>query len=217
MEAVILKSRAISQDPFFQKEQQSKYQKHMRSIRTITSEKLKNLEGWSEEVASMASTLRKSKSAAKVFRQREDKSQLKKDNMTLLKRIWHLEPTVDTFKNDKFQYVSGSNWHQQKKKMGDIKVENQKIASKMHTHDFKATDYKKKLRDEIKEYIELREHVRKFKPKQSPQKRVASERKLVKLEKIVNEKENIEAKKKESEGHKNTEEKGEEIRGERRF
>ena len=46
MEAVILKSRAISQDPFFQKEQEGKYQKHMRSIRTITSEKLKNLEGW---------------------------------------------------------------------------------------------------------------------------------------------------------------------------
>ena len=48
MEAVILKSRAISQDPFFQKEQDSKYQKHVRSIRNITSEKMKNLEGWSE-------------------------------------------------------------------------------------------------------------------------------------------------------------------------
>ena len=70
----------------------------------------------------MTATLRKSKSAAKVFRQREDKSQLKKDNMTLLKRIWHLEPTVDSFKNDKFQYVSGSNWHHHKKKLSEIKV-----------------------------------------------------------------------------------------------
>lgn len=37
MEAVIIGSRAINQDVFFQKEQDSKYSKHMNSIRTITN------------------------------------------------------------------------------------------------------------------------------------------------------------------------------------
>ena len=35
----------------------------------------------------------------------------------------------------------------------------------MQTHDFKVNDYKKKLKQEIQQYIELREHVRKFRPK----------------------------------------------------
>lgn len=149
---------------------------------------MRNLDGWSREVESMAATLRKSKSAAKIFREREDKSHLKKENMSLLKRIWHLEPTVDTYKDDKYQYISGSNWHHHKKKLGEIKQENQKIVKKMHTHDFKAGDYKKRIKEEIKEYIELREHIRKFKPKQSPSKRTLSERQPVKLEKINPEK-----------------------------
>ena len=101
----------------------------------------------------MTSTLRKSKSAAKVFREREEKSELKKKNMGLLKRIWHLEPTIDSYNSNRFQHVSGSNWHQHQQQMQHIKQENQKIVQKMQTHHLEVKEYKKKLKDEIKEYM----------------------------------------------------------------
>jgi hypothetical protein len=41
--------------------------------------------------------------------------------MCLLKKIWNLEPTIKTFNEDRFQYISGSNWNQQKKKLSEIK------------------------------------------------------------------------------------------------
>lgn len=37
--------------------------------------------------------------------------------MFLLKKIWHLQPSVSTFHPDRYQYVSGSNWNNQKKKL----------------------------------------------------------------------------------------------------
>lgn len=44
--------------------------------------------------------------------------------MNLLKRIWGLEPTVNTFNEDRYQYKSGSNWNQHKMKLSQIKGEN---------------------------------------------------------------------------------------------
>ena len=121
MEAVIIGSRSINQDLFREKERESKYKKHIDSISTITNQNLRWGQGWEAEVKTMTETLRKSKSAAKVFREREEKSELKKKNMGLLKRIWHLEPTIDSYNTNKFQHVSGSNWHHHQQQMNHIK------------------------------------------------------------------------------------------------
>ncbi len=208
MDAVIIGSRAVSQDPFREKQKESKYRKHIDSIATITNNKGHLGEGWPEEIKSMTETMRKSKSAARVFREREEKSELKKKNMGLLKRIWHLEPTIDSYHKNKFQHRSGSNWHHHQQQMSQIKQENQKIVQKMHTHNLEVKDYKKRLKEEIKEYIELREHVRKIKPQHAakPKQRASSERKLapgapLKLQKIEHQaKEKIRTKGKEEEG-----------------
>ena len=117
MEAIILGSRSINQDKFFQKGQQDKYKKHRETLGSITKEKQRIVKEWEREVESMSSTLRKSKSAAKVFKERQDKDHLKEENMFLLKRIWHVEPSITTFHADKYQFVSGSNWNHHKKKL----------------------------------------------------------------------------------------------------
>jgi hypothetical protein len=41
--------------------------------------------------------------------------------MFLLKKIWNLEPTLKTFNEGRYQYISGSNKTQQKKKLSEIK------------------------------------------------------------------------------------------------
>lgn len=73
--------------------------------------------------------------------------------MSLLKKIWHLQPSVRTFHPDHYQYVSGSNWNNQKKKLEQIKQENKIIAMKVVHQHIDPTDYKKKLKEEIREYI----------------------------------------------------------------
>jgi len=67
--------------------------------------------------------------------------------MHLLKKIWNLEPTISTFNSDKFQYVSGSNWSQYKKKQECIREENKKIGQKVLMHKVEVEDYKKKLKE----------------------------------------------------------------------
>jgi hypothetical protein len=66
--------------------------------------------------------------------------------MSLLKRIWNLEPTIKTFANDKFQFVSGSNWNLHRKKQEQIKQDNLKIGQKVLLQQIEVKDYKKKLK-----------------------------------------------------------------------
>jgi hypothetical protein len=66
--------------------------------------------------------------------------------MGLLKRIWNLEPTVNSFSNDKFQFISGSNWTQTKRKLEEIKVQNKKLGLKVLQQQMEVKDYKKKLK-----------------------------------------------------------------------
>ncbi len=87
--------------------------------------------------------------------------------MHLLKKIWHAEPAISTFSSDKFQHVSGSNWNLHKKKVEQIKEENKLIGKKIFEKQLETMDFKKKLKQEIKEYIELRNSIRKFKFKRS--------------------------------------------------
>ena len=66
--------------------------------------------------------------------------------MTLLKKIWHLQPSVDTYNRDKYQYVSGSHWNQHKRKLEQIKEENKLIGKKVMHQQLEHSDYKKKLK-----------------------------------------------------------------------
>ena len=84
--------------------------------------------------------------------------------MNLLKKIWYLQPSVDTFNKDKYQYVSGSHWNQHKRKLQQIKEENKVIGQKVMHQQFEQSDYKKKLKEDIKDYIQLRNSIRKCKP-----------------------------------------------------
>lgn len=111
----------------------------------------------------MALTLRKSKTTAKMFRDKEEKSHLKEKNLSLLKKIWNLQPSVNTFHQDRYQFTSGSNWGLRKKNMDQIKQENKLIALKVTHQHVDPNDYKKKLKEEIKSYIELRDGIRKMK------------------------------------------------------
>ena len=99
--------------------------------------------------------------------------------MFLLKKIWHIEPSFNTFNSDKYKYVSGSNWNLHKKKLEQIKEENKMIGKKVLTTQFIAGDYKKKLKEQIKEYIELRDSIRKFKLKDNKEKRTKSQKKTL--------------------------------------
>lgn len=85
--------------------------------------------------------------------------------MNLLKKIWHLQPSVDTFHSDRYQFVSGSNWNLHKKKLDQIKEENRKLGQKVLHHQIDPADYKKKLKEEIKDYLELKNSIRKCKGK----------------------------------------------------
>lgn len=51
--------------------------------------------------------------------------------MHLLKKIWNLEPTIKTFNQDRYQYISGSNWNQQKRKLSEIKEENKRLEKQL--------------------------------------------------------------------------------------
>ena len=73
--------------------------------------------------------------------------------MSLLKKIWNLQPSVKTYNSDKYQYVSGSNWNLHKRKLEQIKEENKWIGKKVMHQIIDSGDYKKKLKDEIKDYI----------------------------------------------------------------
>lgn len=95
----------------------------------------------------MTSTLRKSKSAARIFREKESHSQLKESNLNLLKRIWNLQPSVDTFNRDRYQYVSGSNWNLHKRKLEEIKEQNKLIGQKVLHQQVDSADYKKRLKE----------------------------------------------------------------------
>lgn len=46
MEAIMLGSRSIMQDRFFQKEQEEKYRKHQESIKLISRERQPSVRGW---------------------------------------------------------------------------------------------------------------------------------------------------------------------------
>lgn len=96
--------------------------------------------------------------------------------MLLLKKIWHIEPSFNTFNSDKFQYVSGSNWSLHKKKIQQIKQENKAIGKKFLQQQLETADYKKKLKQDIKGYIELRDSIRKFKPDDGKPKRMKSQK-----------------------------------------
>lgn len=67
--------------------------------------------------------------------------------MNLLRKIWHLQPSVKTFSTDKYQYVSGSNWNLHKKKLEQIKQENKVIGKKVLHQQADSQDYKKRLKD----------------------------------------------------------------------
>lgn len=121
MEALKLSSRAVVQDRFFQKDQEEKYRRHQASMKTIYGERNGQLQEWQKEVDNVASTLRKSKTTSKLFREKEEKSHLKGENMSLLKRIWNLQPSVKTYHQDRYQYSSGSNWSRHKKDLDQIR------------------------------------------------------------------------------------------------
>lgn len=107
--------------------------------------------------------------------------------MNLLKRIWHQNPSVKTFNSDRYQYVSGSNWNLHKKKLEQIKEENKLIGKKVLHQQPDLGDYKKRLKEEIKGYIDLRDSIRKHKFKEAKQKNSKSEKKIVagvKLDKL---------------------------------
>ena len=107
--------------------------------------------------------------------------------MNLLKRIWHQNPSVKTFNSDRYQYVSGSNWNLHKKKLEQIKEENKLIGKKVLHQQPDLGDYKRRLKEEIKEYIELRDGIRKHKFKEPKQKGHKSQKKIiagVKLDKL---------------------------------
>lgn len=107
--------------------------------------------------------------------------------MSLLKRIWNLEPSVKTFANDKFQFVSGSNWNLHRKKQEQIKQDNLKIGQKVLLQQIEVKDYKKKLKEEIKEYIELRDSIRKIKPLPKTKRALSEKKEGVKLGKLDSE------------------------------
>ena len=98
------------------------------------------------------------------------------------------------------QYVSGSNWYYKKRQAQAIKEENKRIASNIINTKIDTKDYKKKIQNEIKEYLGLRDQIRKFKLEDSQKKdkkRINSERGLVTLKLNDNDSnENIENEKK---------------------
>lgn len=105
--------------------------------------------------------------------------------MSLLKRIWHIQPSVKTFHQDQYQFTSGSNWGFRKKNMDQIRQENKLIALKMNHQNVDYIDYKKKLKEEIKSYIELRDGIRKIRDDKSKNcKSQKKETTALKLDKI---------------------------------
>ena len=60
--------------------------------------------------------------------------------------------------------MSGSNFHYKKRRADSVKEENKKLATNILLKKNDVKDYKKKMDNEIKEYLELRNHIRKMKP-----------------------------------------------------
>lgn len=70
--------------------------------------------------------------------------------MFLLKKIWNLEPSVNTFNEDRYQHISGSNKIHQKKKMSEIKEENERHEKKLQLQQhIQKDEFKKKLKQNI--------------------------------------------------------------------
>jgi hypothetical protein len=79
--------------------------------------------------------------------------------------------------------VSGSNWTHHQKKQAEIKDENRRLGRKMLIQHLEKQDFKTKLKAEIKDYLELRDSIRKMKKSTDARiKRTLSENKI-KIEK----------------------------------
>jgi hypothetical protein len=79
--------------------------------------------------------------------------------------------------------VSGSNRAYQQRRQAEIKDENKRIGRKMLLQKLEVPDFKNKLKAEIKDYIELRDSIRRIKNSSEGKiKRTLSENKI-KIEK----------------------------------
>lgn len=75
-----------------------------------------------------------------------------------------MPPKVETQNGDsKYQFVSGSHRTFHLKKQAEIKQENNRIIRKAVIQRLEKRDFKEKMREEIKDYLELRDGIRRFK------------------------------------------------------
>lgn len=107
--------------------------------------------------------------------------------MFLLKKIWGQGAAVQNFSEGKFQFVSGSNWNHSQRVVKGIKEENKRIIQKIGTIVMD-TDYHKKLKADIKDYLQMRDHVRKIKSSPEKSGRKKKSHSLVKLERMQSKK-----------------------------
>lgn len=90
--------------------------------------------------------------------------------MSLINKLWTLPPKVETQNDDsKYQFVCGSHRNFQLKKQAEIQEENNRIIRKAIIQRLEKRDFKEKMREEIKDYLELRDKTRRFKKKNSLQ------------------------------------------------
>ena len=80
--------------------------------------------------------------------------------------MWTLAPKVETQNGDgKYQFVSGSHRTFHLKKQAEIQEENNRMVRKAVIQRLEKRDFKEKMREEIKDYLELRDKTRRFKNK----------------------------------------------------
>lgn len=80
-----------------------------------------------------------------------------------MEKIWKMSSNLKTDSNVMhLQHQSGSNWVLKKKQAETIKEENKRLGVNLLSTKTDVKEYKKKLGQEIKEYLELRNNIRKF-------------------------------------------------------
>ena len=122
MQAILLNSRSLHQDPSFKKLSIDRYNKHAALLKQIEHDRHHSIDDVTKEVQGYTNILKKAKSAVKIFKKKEERENLLLENKLLLQKVWNPSPIIDSYNNDeKYQYKSGSNKNYERKRMTEIK------------------------------------------------------------------------------------------------
>ena len=157
MDSIYLNSRSASSDRFFKERFTRSYTQHMKTVQSIDTEKLHPI----VSDLQIGKNLKKFKDTSKGFRRSNEKVERLKDNANLVERLYSLEPTyrLENPEYDKLQHTI-NHWHLRKTQAAIIREENKKLGLSIIAQKEEIKKSKKRIKKNIEEYLQTRDHMR---------------------------------------------------------